>query len=164
VHDAAGFHGLPLAVGAGLIFAAIPFGTAIGAFVLGRVVHPAQRQRWMGVMAVGACAVLMLCWLRPSFPAAIAIFAVAGACAGYQLAANAAFVAAGPAERRGQAFGLANGGMQVFQGLWFIVAGAVAGALGPATMIAISGGIGAAIAALLATRWRALVAVAEDQH
>src|SRR5579859_8038227 len=134
---AARFHGLPLAVGAGLIFAAIPFGTAIGAFVLGRVARPDQRQRWMGGMAVGACAVLVLCGLRPSFPAAIAIFVVAGACAGYQLAANAAFVAAIPAERRGQAFGLANGGMQVFQGLWFIVAGAVAGALGPATMIAI---------------------------
>ena len=112
----------------------------------------------MGGMAIGACAVLVLCGLSPGFPVAIAIFAVAGACAGYQLAANAAFVAAVPAERRGQAFGLANGGMQVFQGLWFIVAGAVAGALGPATTIAISGGIGAAVAALLAARWRAVVA------
>ena len=155
---AARFAGLPLAVGTGFVFAAIPFGTAIGAFVLGRVASPAQRQRWMGGMAIGACAVLVLCGLRPAFPVAIAIFAVAGACAGYQLAANAAFVAAVPAERRGQAFGLANGGMQVFQGLWFIVAGAVAGALGPATTIAISGGIGAAVAALLAARWRAVVA------
>jgi hypothetical protein len=155
---AAGFRGLPLAVGTGLIFAALPFGTAVGTFVLGRVVSPARRQHWMGVMAVGACAVLVLCWLRPGFAASIAIFMAAGAFAGYQLAANAAFVAAVPAERRGQAFGLANGGMQVFQGVWFIVAGAVAGALGSATMIAISGVIGAVIAAMLAVRWRALVA------
>jgi hypothetical protein len=83
------------------------------------------------------------------------IFMVAGAFAGYQIAANAAFVVAVPAERRGQAFGLANGGMQVFQGTWFIVAGAIAGALGPATMIAISGRIGAVIATVLAVRWRA---------
>ena len=161
---AAGFRGLPLAVGTGFIFAAIPFGTAVGAFVLGRVVSPARRQRWMGGMAVGACAVLMLCGLHPGFAAAIAIFAVAGAGAGYQLAANAAFVAAVPAGRRGQAFGLANGGMQVFQGLWFIVAGAVAGVLGPATMVAISGGIGAVIAALLAVRWRAHLAVGDDRR
>jgi MFS family permease len=161
---AARFGGLPLAVGTGFIFAAIPFGTAVGAFVIGRVVSPDRRQHWMGGMAVGACAVLMLCALHPSFPAAIAIFAVAGACAGYQLAANAAFVAAVPAGRRGQAFGLANGGMQVFQGLWFIVAGAVAGAVGPATMIAISGGIGAVIAALLAVSWRAHLAARDDQR
>jgi MFS family permease len=161
---AAGFPGLPLAVATGFIFAALPFGTAVGTFVLGRVVSPARRQRWMGGMAVAACAVLMLCWLHPGFPAAIAILIVAGAFAGYQIAANAAFVVAVPAERRGQAFGLANGGMQVFQGTWFIVAGAAAGALGPATTIAISGGIGAAIAAVLAVRWRALMAARDDHR
>ena len=118
----------------------------------------------MGGMAVVSCAVLMLCWLHPGFPASIAIFTVAGAFAGYQIAANAAFVAATPAERRGQAFGLANGGMQVFQGVWFIVAGAVAGALDPATMIAISGGIGTVIAAMLAVKWRALTTARDDQR
>jgi hypothetical protein len=161
---AAGFPGLPLAVGTGFIFAALPFGTAIGTFVLGRVVSPQRRQRWMGGMAVGSCAVLMLCWPHPGFAASIAIFTVAGAFAGYQIAANAAFVVTVPAERRGQAFGLANGGMQVFQGLWFIVAGAVAGALGPATMIAISGGIGAVIAAVLAVKWRALTAARDGRR
>jgi MFS family permease len=161
---AARFPGLPLAVGTGFIFAALPFGTAMGTFVLGRVVSPEQRQRWMGGMAVGSCAVLMLCGLPPGFAASIAIFTVAGAFAGYQIAANAAFVAAVPAERRGQAFGLANGGMQVFQGLWFIVAGAVAGALSPATMIAISGGIGAVIAAVLAVKWRALTAARDGRR
>jgi len=59
-------------------------------------------------------------------------------------------VAAVPAERRGQAFGLANGGMQVSQGLWFIAAGAAAEAVSPAEVIAISGGLGAAMAAALA--------------
>ena len=161
---AARFPAPPLAVGTGLIFAAIPFGTAVGTFILGRLVSPARRQRWMGGMAVGSCAVLMLCWLHPGFPASIAIFTVAGAFAGYQIAANAAFVVAVPAERRGQAFGLANGGMQVFQGVWFIVAGAVAGALSPATMIAISGGIGAVIAAMLAVKWRALTAARDDRR
>ena len=150
---AASFRGLPLAVGTGLLFAALPLGTTVGTFVLGRLVSPDRRQHWMGGMAVGSCAVLMLCWARPGFGAALVIFMVAGLFAGYQIAANAAFVAAVPAERRGQAFGLANGGMQVFQGLWFIIVGALAGLLGPAAVIALSGCIGTVMAIALAVRW-----------
>ena len=152
---AATFRGVPLAVGTGLMFAALPLGTAVGTFVLGRLVSPPQRQRWMGAMAVGSCAVLMLCWARPGFAASLTIFMAAGLFAGYQIAANSAFVAAVPAERRGQAFGLANGGMQVFQGLWFIAAGALADVLGPAAVIALSGCLGTVTALGLAARWAA---------
>lgn len=154
---AARFRGVPLAVGTGLMFAALPMGTAVGTFVLGRLVSPARRQRWMGGMAVAACAVLMLCWAGPGFAAALVIFMVAGLFAGYQIAANAAFVAAVPAERRGQAFGLANGGMQVFQGIWFIIVGAVAGLLGPGAVIALSGCLGTIAAIALAVRWARVV-------
>jgi len=126
----------------------------VGTFVLGRVVSPERRRRWMGPMAVGACAVLMLCWTQPGAPVSLAIFALAGALASFQLPANAAFVAAVPAARRGQAFGLANGGMQVAQGVWFIAAGALAETVTPATAIAISGLIGAAMATKLMIDWR----------
>jgi hypothetical protein len=160
---AARFRGLPLAVGTGLMFAALPLGTAVGTFVLGRLVSPARRQRWMGAMAVGSCAVLMLCWARPGFAAALTIFAVAGLFAGYQIAANSAFVAAVPAERRGQAFGLANGGMQVFQGVWFIVVGALAGLLGPGAVIALSGCLATVAAVLLAVRWAGRAAAAASR-
>ena len=145
-----------IAVGTGLIFAAGPFGTAVGSVVFGRLVPPAVRQNWMGPLAIGACGVLMLCALRAGLIAALVILAVSGACASYQLAANAAFVAAVPPERRGQAFGLANGGMQVLQGAWIVLAGATASLhlVTPAAAIAISGGLGAAAAAALATMWR----------
>jgi MFS family permease len=152
---AARFRVLPLAVATGLMFAALPLGTAVGTFVFGRLVSPELRRRGMGIMAVGSCAVLMLCWTRPSFAASLVIFMVAGLFAGYQIAANAAFVAAVPAERRGQAFGLANGGMQVFQGVWFIAVGALASLLGPGAVIALSGCIGTVIAVALAARWAA---------
>jgi len=144
---------LPIAVATGLIFAAGPFGTAIGAIVFGRMVPPAIRQRWMGPLAVAACGVLLLCALHPGMIASLLIIAGSGACASYQLAANAAFVSAVPPARRGQAFGLANGGMQVCQGLWIILAGAVvsSGAVSPASGVAISGGVGAVLAAALAT-------------
>jgi MFS family permease len=154
---AASFRGsLAIPIGTGLVFAAGPFGTALGAVVFGRVVPQPARQRWMGPMAAAACGVLLLCWLQPGLLAALLIITVSGACASYQLAANAAFVAAVPPERRGQAFGLANGGMQVTQGLWIVLAGAAASSnmITPAVVIAISGGLGAALAAALAMSWR----------
>jgi MFS family permease len=150
---ASGLHSsLPIAVSTGLIFAAGPFGTAVGAVLFGRMAPPSSRQRWMGPLAVAACGVLLLCWFQPGLIASLLIIMASGACASYQLAANAAFVAAVPPERRGQAFGLANGGMQVSQGLWIVLAGAVASAnaISPATAIAISGGLGAVLAAALA--------------
>ena len=143
---------LPIAISTGLVFAAGPFGTAVGAVLLGRLVPQEWRQRLMGPLAIAACGLLALCWLRPDLVAALLIIAGSGACASYQLAANAAFVAAVPPERRGQAFGLANGGMQVSQGLWIVLAGAVASShvISPAMAIAISGGLGAVLAAALA--------------
>jgi MFS family permease len=141
---------IPIATG--LVFAAGPFGTAVGSMVFGRLVPQAARQRWMGPQAVAACGVLVLCARGAGLIAALVIIAVSGACASYQLAANAAFVAAVPPQRRGQAFGLANGGMQVLQGLWIVLAGAAASAnaVTPALAIAISGGLGAVLAAALA--------------
>ena len=144
--------GLPAAVATGLVFAAGPFGTMIGAIAFSRFVSPDRRQSWLGPLAVGACGVLVLFAFHPGIAGCLVILAVSGACAAYQLAANSAFVAAVPPERRGQAFGLANGGMQAFQGLWIVLAGALAGhpPFSPALVIAVSGGIGTALAAALA--------------
>ena len=151
---AARFHTMPPAVAAGLVFAAGPFGTALGAIAFGRMVDPPRRLRWMGPLAVACCCALLLCALHPSLLTSLAIFVVSGACAAYQLAANAAFVSAIPNHRRGQAFGLANGGMQVTQGVWFVLAGAVAEAVGPAAMIAVSGAVGAMLAVALTLSWQ----------
>jgi Major Facilitator Superfamily len=143
--------GLPLAFATGMIFAACPFGTMVGAIAFSRLVSPGWRQRLMAPLAAAACGVLILLGLQPEFVVALVIIAISGACASYQLAANSAFVVAVPAQRRAQAFGLANGGMQVFQGLWIVLAGALATrALPPGTVIAMSGGIGAALAVTLA--------------
>ena len=150
---AASFHtSLAIPIGTGLVFAAGPFGTAMGAVLFGRLVPQVTRERWMGPLAIAACGVLLLCSLQPRLIVALVIIAASGACASYQLAANAAFVAAVPPARRGQAFGLANGGMQVLQGLWIVVAGATVSShvMTPAVAIAISGGLGAVLAAALA--------------
>lgn len=154
---AASFHAsLPVPILTGLVFAAGPFGSALGAVAFVRLAAKATRQRLIGPMAVASCCLLVLCVLHPGIVGALVIIAASGVCAAYQLAANAAFVAAVAPEFRGRAFGLANGGMQVSQGLWIVLAGAAASshAMTPAIAIAASGGLGAAIAAALAVSWR----------
>jgi Major Facilitator Superfamily len=117
-------------------------------------VGPRRRLRLMGPMAVGTCAVLVVTVLRPGPQASMAIFALSGTFGVYQLAANAAFVARVPNERRSQAFGLANAGVVVGQGVFFMLAGAAAQRVSPALVIAAGGGAGTLAALVLAVRWR----------
>jgi MFS family permease len=144
------------AAAAGLVLAAGPAGAIVGSLTFSRLVDPAHRTRWMGALAVCACGMLSLCLLSPPLAASLVIFAASTACSCYQLAANSAFVAAVPASWRGQAFGLANGGINVGQSAWFAAAGAAASVVSPAVVIGLSGVIGAAIAGTLAIAWRRL--------
>jgi hypothetical protein len=76
------------------------------------------------------------------------VLAVSGLFDCYQLAANASFVAATPARQRSQAFGIAQGGMSLGQGVAMVAAGAAAEHFAPYFVIAASGvaGVVAAIA------------------
>jgi MFS family permease len=145
-------------VATGLILAAGPAGGIVGSVAFSRVVQPDRRQRYMGPLAICCCATLALCFLRPPLIASLVIFAASTVCSCYQLAANAAFVKAVPPSWRGQAFGLANGGINVGQSAWFAAAGALASVLSPAVVIGLSGLLGTAIAATLAVSWRRLPA------
>ena len=141
------------AVAVGFILAAGAFGASVGAVLFGRLVRPPQRLRWMSRLAVLGCAVLVLFAWHPPLPAALLILAVSGLFDCYQLAANAAFVSAVPSGQRSQAFGIAQGGMSLGQGIAMILAGAVAERIAPNVVIAVSGGIGATLAAALGW-WR----------
>jgi MFS family permease len=141
-------------VAAGLVFAAGPLGSAVGMVVFTRTIRPADRLRWMGPMAVAACLILATCLARPGLPALLAIVAASGLLASYQIAANATFVLAAPDDRRGQAYAIANGGMNLGQGLLYVLAGAVASVTTPAVAVAGSGLIGAVLALWLAATWR----------
>jgi MFS family permease len=142
----------------GLILASGPAGAIVGSVAFSRLVEPGRRLHWMGPLAICSCAVLCLTPLAPALAAAMIIFAVSTACSAYQLAANAAFVTAVPASWRGQAFGLAQGGINVGQSAWFAAAGAAALVVSPPVVIAVSGLVGAAAAAALAIAWRRLPA------
>lgn len=149
---AARFHGG--ATVAGLIFASGPFGGIIGSLAFSRLVEPPTRLRWMGPLAACTCAVLALFVLPLNLPVALLVIAAAGGLSAYQLAANAAFVTMVPNHHRGQAMGLANGGIQAGQGLWFLAAGLAADTAAPATVIAVSGALGTMAALALAVQWR----------
>lgn len=145
---ARGSGGGPLSVG--LILAVPALGASAGALALGRLAGPAARQRWTSPLAFLACGILASVALRPGLPAVLLILACSGACDAYQVAVNAAFVAAVPPQRRGHAFAIAVGGMSVAQGAAMIAAGALAQHFGPYAVIAAAGGAGA-VSALLIT-------------
>lgn len=134
------------AAAVGVILAADALGQTVGAIVFSRFVPPPTRLRFMGPLAVAACAVLVLFLGQPGLSGSLLILFAAGLCGCYQLAANAAFVSAAPQERRSQAFGLAQGGICLGQGAAMILAGAAAQHYAPARVIAVCGAVGAVVA------------------
>jgi MFS family permease len=141
------------AVAVGVILAAQALGEAAGAIVFSRFVAPSTRLRYMGPLAVATSAILVLFLWRPGLLLTLLILFASGLCASYQLAANAAFVSAAPQERRSQAFGLAQGGMSLGQGIVLILAGAAADHHSPALVISVCGAIGAMLALVIALNW-----------
>jgi hypothetical protein len=126
----------------------------VAAPVFIKKIGPLTRLKWMGPMTVLTCGILAVTILRPDLEISMAIFALSNTFAMYQIAANTAFVERIPNERRAQAFGLANAGLVVGQGVAFAIAGAAAEVVPPSTVVALSGGLGALIACGLALRWR----------
>jgi len=139
---------------AGLLIASGQAGAILAAPVFTKKIGPPTRLRWMGPMACCACAVLPLTAFRPDLAVSMAIFAVSGTFAIYQIAANTAFVAWVPDDRRAQAFGVASSGTVTSQGAALMLAGVAAQLVSPATVIAVAGGVGAVIGSILALQWR----------
>lgn len=134
------------ALTAGLLFAAFPFGNALGMVALLRLVPPQGRLRLLGPLAVAACAVLIVCLAHPNLVGTLIVLALSGAAASHQTVAAAAFVSAVPDSGRGQAYGLANTSIRVAQGLGVVLAGLAAETLPPSVVVGLFGGIGVLVA------------------
>jgi MFS family permease len=132
---------------------ATPTGMVVGAFAYSRFVRPDNRLRLMGWMAMLACAPLIGSGLRPPLWAVVLLWALSGVGCAYQVAANAAFVAAVPPSGRGQAFGLAQSGILASQGIGILAGGALAQVLGPEPVVALAGVAGLTVATMLAMSW-----------
>jgi predicted MFS family arabinose efflux permease len=128
----------------GLMLAAQPIGSVVGGLVLSRLVRPATRLELMGWLAVLSCLPLLFFVTTPSLPVAVGLLILSGIGTAYNLPANAAFMQALPAERRGQAFGLVSAGLVAGQGISIAVAGAAAEATSPGIVICVAGALGVA--------------------
>lgn len=144
---------LPVPVITGLLMAAMPTGTVLGAFLFSRFVSPPGRLRMMGWMAMLSCAPLVVVAMKPPLAVVLAAWVLSGIGGAYQLAANAAFVQCVPAERRGQAFGLVQSGLMAVQGIGILVGGFAAERVGPEPVVALAGVAGVTTAAVLAMVW-----------
>jgi len=133
---------------AGLLMAAMPAGTALGAWVYGRRGSDAARAAAVPYLAAGAGAVLIGSWLSPSLILALVLWVLFGFFGTYQISVMTRFVRHTPAHQRGQAVGLAASGLIAVQGIGCVVAGLLAIRYNPAAAVGLAGvaGVAAALA------------------
>ncbi|NED15765.1 MFS transporter [Streptomyces sp. SID9124] len=139
----------------GLLLASHPAGMVLGAALLGRSgVGDEARRRLLGPLAVAANLPLVVYLLGPGVEVAMLLLFVAGVCSAYQITAGATFVLLTPADRRGQALGLARSGITALQGIGVAAGGAVTELTGSsANTIGASGLLGVVCAVMAAIAW-----------
>lgn len=138
---------------AGLLFAAMPFGTSIGMIVLTRFIAPPVRLRLLGPLAISSCAVLLACVAHLGLVLTLVVWAVSGAAQAFQTVAAAAFIRAVPDAGRGQAFGLASTSLRLAQGLGIVIAGALTVRLTPSWVVVVFAIAGTVVTVLAAMAW-----------
>jgi MFS family permease len=142
----------PVAVG--LLMAADPLGSVLGAWLFVRFVPFEWRMRLVGVLAVAAGLPLLPFALGPGVPVAVGLLALSGmASAAYLLQTQAGFVRATPDGSRGRAIGIAASGVVAGQGVAVLAGGLLADAWGAPAAIAVSGAAGAVLALGGAVLW-----------
>ena len=138
----------PAAVG--VLMAALPAGSAVGALVLLRL--PVRlRERSVGPLAVAAALPMIACATSPNLVVSIALWFLIGMFAAYQVQAAASFIRAVPAGQRGQTMGFVGSGLIAIQGLGIVVFGVVADHLGGPKAVGLAGAVALVLAVLLAT-------------
>jgi MFS family permease len=131
----------------GIIMASSPAGTALGAFLLIRLVRPELRRRWVGPMAAAAGLPLAAFAFGPNIGFAVILLFISGILTAYLVEAMASFTRAVPTGSRGQVIGLASSGFLVSQGAGLLLAGVLSEHFGPSITIALGGAVGAVLAA-----------------
>jgi MFS family permease len=138
---------------AGLLFAAMPAGTALGMVVLTRFIAPPVRLGLLGPLAIASCAVLLTCALRLDLAWTLVIWGISGAAQAFQTVAAAAFIRSVPDEGRGQAFGLASTSLRLAQGVAIVIAGALTVRLTPSSVVVVFAIVGSVCTVWTALSW-----------
>lgn len=141
--------------GTGLLMAADPAGSAIGALLFAKLVPAGIRSRLIGPFALLAAVPLMVCVVRPGLVPAMLLWAVTGALGtAYVIQSNASFTRRVPDARRGQASGLIATALLAAQGVGVLVAGVIAEFTGVFTAVAIAGLLTVLLGLGPAATWR----------
>lgn len=137
----------------GLLMAADPAGSALGAWLLVKYVPQQLQRRWMAVLALVPGIVLLLCWFGPGLAASAFIWAGAGAVSVFQIPASVEFVRRVPDNKRGVTLGLVTSAMLTAQGVGVVLGGVVADAATAVVAVGVAGIVGIVAAGVLAVRW-----------
>jgi hypothetical protein len=142
----------PVAVG--LLMAAVPLGSVLGAWLFVRFVPVRLRSSLVGVLATCAGLPLLLCVLRPGLVFTFVLWGLSGSFAtAYMLQAQADFVRATPDADRGRAVGLASSGIVAAQGFAVLISGLLADTADPGTAVAVAGSMGVLLSVPCAVAW-----------
>ncbi|GAB2560666.1 MFS transporter [Kribbella endophytica] len=139
----------------GLILAADPLGSVIGAFVFSKWVPEAWRTKLLGPFAVLAALPVALCLLRPGLVASIVLFVIAGGFGTIvvmQSTTTMTFLL--PDARRGQAIGMSNSGLTTATGVSPLFAGLLADKTDAVNAVGWFGLAGLLVAIPLALSWQ----------
>ncbi|MBN9743565.1 MFS transporter [Amycolatopsis sp. A1MSW2902] len=141
------------AIGIGLLMAADPVGSAIGAWVSTLVRLPTKLPVIV-VLAVAAGLPLIACAGRPNLGLTLVLWAAAGAVGQlYLIKTQALVVAVVPNRRLGGVMGRTGTVMYCSQGLMIVVGGAVADRIGPFRATAAAGASAAVLAVVVGAGW-----------
>ncbi|WP_460401623.1 MFS transporter [Actinophytocola sediminis] len=161
---AAGLGGSAIAVG--VLLAADPLGSALGAWAFSRRQRSASNIRTDTItpLAIGSGAALIPCFLTPGLAVSALLWALSGALTTmFLIQAQAELTQTVPDSRRGAVIGIASAGLQASQGLVILATGLVAQQWGVYRAVGIIGLVTATLAALLGlSRRRARLRSHED--
>jgi hypothetical protein len=145
----------------GVLMAADLTGAVVGVLLVVRL-PPATRRRLLVPLAVATGLPLVATVTAPPLPLTLALWALSGACGGYQTLAQVRFARAVTDAVRARAIGVASAGLQTAQGAGILAAGAAAELLPASVVIALSGAVGSLGAALIG--WRCRPQAAPDRR
>ncbi len=152
------------ATAVGLLMAADPLGSVLGAWLFVRFVPAVRRPALIGPTAVAAGMPLLLTGLQPDVPLTMLLWSLSGLLsAAYLLQAQASFVRATPGGIRGRAIGVAASGIVASQGVAVLAGGVLADVWDPATAVVVIAALGIALTAAGAVAWRRAVGESRGQ-
>ena len=138
----------------GLLMAADPLGSVLGAWLFVRFVPPQRRARLVGVLAVAAGVPLVFTALQPGVAVAVVLWGLSGAFStAYVMQAQACFVRATPDAIRGRAIGVAASGIVAGQGVAVLAGGLLADVWSTSASIAACAAAGVLVALVGSVAW-----------